>query len=265
MTRRHIAWLIGIFVIGLVLATRNAPLRNAAPPGFELLPSTLPGQPSQIAGAVALPEPKPPAPKIWFSTALEIDRMCHVGNYDCDPGIYLGSETSLFLCIRSRPLWSGHSGDYACKLNLRTCRRGLSPRPKGWGSERRGRSEQAEAATWTLRRVRASLRSHRDCHLVIPAAGAEHQYSLARHGHHLHTKHRAVTLASSTTSGAAGVAFRAGREGEVPRPSLPTSVLRATLRAALRVAHPATDQGRAGRPTRAAGLVAGAGGGSEEK
>ncbi len=93
MTRRHIAWLIGIFVIGLVLATRNAPLRNAAPPGFELLPSTLPGQPSQIAGAVALPEPKPPAPKIWFSTALEIDRMCHVGNYDCDPGIYLGSET----------------------------------------------------------------------------------------------------------------------------------------------------------------------------
>ncbi len=50
MTRRHIAWLIGIIVIGLVLATRNAPLRHAAPPGFTLLPSTLPGQPSRIAG-----------------------------------------------------------------------------------------------------------------------------------------------------------------------------------------------------------------------
>ena len=50
MTRRHIAWLIGIIVIGLVLATRNAPLRHAVPPGFTLLPSTLPGQPSRIAG-----------------------------------------------------------------------------------------------------------------------------------------------------------------------------------------------------------------------
>ena len=50
MTRRHIAWLIGIFVIGLVLATRNAPLRHAAPPGFTLLPSTLPAQPRPVVG-----------------------------------------------------------------------------------------------------------------------------------------------------------------------------------------------------------------------
>ena len=52
MTRRHIAWLIGIFVIGLVLATRNAPLRHAAPPGFMLLPSTLPAQPRPVVVAV---------------------------------------------------------------------------------------------------------------------------------------------------------------------------------------------------------------------
>jgi len=50
MTRRHIAWLIGIFVIGLVLATRNAPLWHAAPPGFTLLPSTLPAQPRPVVG-----------------------------------------------------------------------------------------------------------------------------------------------------------------------------------------------------------------------
>ncbi len=52
MTRRHIAWLIGIIVIGLVLATRNAPLRHAAPPGFMLLPSTLPAQPRPVVVAV---------------------------------------------------------------------------------------------------------------------------------------------------------------------------------------------------------------------
>lgn len=50
MTRRHIVWLIEIFVIGLVLATRNAPLRHAAPPGFTLLPSTLPGQQRRALG-----------------------------------------------------------------------------------------------------------------------------------------------------------------------------------------------------------------------
>ncbi len=84
MTRRHIAWLIGIFVIGLVLATRNAPLRHAAPPGFMLLPSTLPGPPRPVAGPVAPGESLRP---IWFSPTLEIDRMCYEGNYGCDPGI----------------------------------------------------------------------------------------------------------------------------------------------------------------------------------
>ena len=54
MTRRHIAWLIGIFVIGLVLATRNAPLRHAAPPGFMLLPSTLPPQSNPIVVPVVV-------------------------------------------------------------------------------------------------------------------------------------------------------------------------------------------------------------------
>ncbi len=92
MTRRHIAWLIGIFVIGLVLATRNAPLRRV-PPGFTLLPSTLPSQPRPVAGPAAFPKPKPPAPETWFSTDLEIDRMCHEGNYGCDPGICHEGET----------------------------------------------------------------------------------------------------------------------------------------------------------------------------
>jgi len=46
--------LIGIFVIGLVLATRNAPLRHAAPPGFMLLPSTLPPQSNPIVVPVVV-------------------------------------------------------------------------------------------------------------------------------------------------------------------------------------------------------------------
>ena len=54
MTRRHIAWLIGIFVIGLVLATRNAPLRSSVPPGFMLLPNVQTGPPERIAGAAAI-------------------------------------------------------------------------------------------------------------------------------------------------------------------------------------------------------------------
>ncbi len=54
MTRRHIAWLIGITVIALVLATRNAPRRVAAPPGFMLLPNVQTGPPERIAGAAAI-------------------------------------------------------------------------------------------------------------------------------------------------------------------------------------------------------------------
>ncbi len=68
-------------------------VQEIGPQALLRVPGAMELQPEPVAGAVVLPKPKPPAPKVWFSMALEIDRMCHEGNYGCDPGIYVPRAT----------------------------------------------------------------------------------------------------------------------------------------------------------------------------